>query len=195
MTSRSWVDRLQHAAMAVAAAVALLLAPIGAPAGAQTTTGSVRGFVTTKAGEAAAGATVTARNVETGLQRSSLVSERGAYALLGLVAGDYEITSRRVGLQPVTKRQRVAIGQTLSLDFMLDDASAHGGLAPGEADRVEPEPLHAHAGDALDLLEGEQVLAGLPDHALGRHAVTASKIAPVGQRYAQVTGNSPIPIH
>ncbi len=137
MTSRSWVDRLQHAAMAAAAAVALLLAPIGAPAGAQTTTGSVRGFVTTKAGEAAAGATVTARNVETGLQRSSLVSERGAYALLGLVAGDYEITSRRVGLQPVTKRQRVAIGQTLSLDFMLDDASAQLAAVTVTASAIE----------------------------------------------------------
>lgn len=124
MTSRSWVDRLQHAAMAAAAAIALMLVPSGTPLSAQTSTGSVRGFVTTKAGEPAVGATVTARNVESGLQRSSNVSERGSYALLGLVAGEYEITSRRVGLAPNTKRQRVAIGQTLSLDFVLDDASA-----------------------------------------------------------------------
>lgn len=128
MNSRSWVDRLglsmQRAAVTAAAALALLLVPLATPVGAQTSTGSIRGFATTKAGEPAAGATISARNLESGLQRSSIVSERGAYALNGLVAGEYEVVARRVGLQPVTKRQRVGIGQSLSLDFVLDDATA-----------------------------------------------------------------------
>ncbi|MDQ6612595.1 MAG: carboxypeptidase-like regulatory domain-containing protein, partial [Gemmatimonadota bacterium] len=91
-----------------------------APLRAQTTTGSVRGVVTSGATEPAVGATVTARNVASGLQRVALANDRGYYVLLGLVAGDYDVTVRRVGLQPITKRQQVQIGQTLTLDFQLD---------------------------------------------------------------------------
>ncbi len=124
MTSRPWFGRLQQAATIAAAAVALLSAPFVRPLGAQTSTASIRGFITTKDGNAAAGTTVMAKNTETGATRGATSNDRGSYALLGLVAGEYEITARRVGLAPVTKRQRVAIGQTVTLDFKLDDAAA-----------------------------------------------------------------------
>ncbi len=101
----------------------LAVLPFGAAA-AQTSTGTVRGYVTDEAGAPAVGTTVSARNLASGLQRSALVNDRGSYVLLGLVAGDYEITARRVGLQPVTRRQQVQIGQTLTLDIVLSAAAA-----------------------------------------------------------------------
>ena len=55
MTSRPWFGRLQQAATIAAAAVALFSAPFVRPLGAQTSTASIRGFVTTKDGNAAAG--------------------------------------------------------------------------------------------------------------------------------------------
>ena len=104
----------------LAASLPLTLLSVSNSANAQTSTGSVRGFVTTGTqGEPATGATVVAVNLASGLQRTSLANDRGYYILLGLVAGDYDITVRRIGLQPVTKRQQVQIGQTLTLNFEL----------------------------------------------------------------------------
>src|SRR5690606_19572906 len=63
---------------------------------------------------------------------------------------------------------------------------AHGGLTAGEADAVEAVALDEQPRDPLDLLEGEELVAGEPFHALGRHAVRAAEVAPVGDRDAQV---------
>ena len=86
---------------------------------AQTTTGTLRGVITLTADEPAAGATVSARNIASGLTRSVLANDRGYYVLLGLVAGDYDVTAKRLGAEAVTRRQTVQIGQTLTLDISL----------------------------------------------------------------------------
>ncbi len=59
-------------------------------------------------------------------------------------------------------------------------------LATGQADRVEVEALDQDPGDALDLLEGEDLVPGHPVHALLGHAVDAAEVAAVGDRDAQV---------
>jgi hypothetical protein len=61
------------------------------------------------------------------------------------------------------------------------------GLTAGEADRVEPEPLDAGARHPFELLEREQLVSGVPVHALGGHAVGAAEVAPVGHRDAEVS--------
>lgn len=124
MISQMLVNRLRQGAarVAIRAAIALSVGvPLLIPAEtrAQATTGSVRGFVTLPAGEPAAGATVTARNFASGLTRTTLANDRGYYVLLGLVAGEYEISVRRIGAEAVTRRQTVSIGQTLTLDISL----------------------------------------------------------------------------
>ena len=91
--------------------------------GAQTSTGTIRGVLTTAQNEPAVGATISARNVASGLTRSVLTNERGSFVLLGLVAGDYEIIARRVGSEAITRRQSVGIGQTLTLDLTLQAAA------------------------------------------------------------------------
>jgi hypothetical protein len=67
-------------------------------------TASVIGTVTDSSGAVLPGATVTARNVETGVSRSATSNQAGAYQLLGLQAGAYEISSSKpqfTTVQPV----------------------------------------------------------------------------------------------
>lgn len=93
-------------------------------AAAQTTTGTIRGNVTTDGGAVATGVTVTATNIATGSARSNVATERGTYVLTGLVPGQYDVSFRRVGLAPTTRRQTVGIGQTLQLDVTLGSVAA-----------------------------------------------------------------------
>jgi len=87
--------------------------------GAQTTTGSVRGYVRGENGAPVADAAVMARSVATSTVRAATANERGYYALVGLVPGDYEITARRLGVESQMRRQRVQIGEVIALDFDL----------------------------------------------------------------------------
>ena len=123
MKSFRWYEQLRlrtFLAVFIATVGAVVLAIAPAPARAQTSTATVQGFVTTGISDPATGVTVTARNVATGLQRTAVTNDRGYYALLGLVAGDYDITARRIGSPPSTRRQQVQIGQTLTYDIHLD---------------------------------------------------------------------------
>ena len=119
MSTGSFLHRLCRSAVGIAAL--LLCAGVAA---AQTTTGTIRGNVTTEGGAPATGVTVTATNVATGSQRSNVATERGTYVLTGLVPGQYDVAFRRVGLAPTTRRQTVGIGQTLQLDVSLGSVAA-----------------------------------------------------------------------
>lgn len=100
--------------------LALMLSLVGATTlGAQTTTGSIRGYVRGDNGAPIPGATVSARNVATSATRSGVTSENGYFALVGLAPGDYEVMARRLGAEPQTQRQRVQIGETITLNFDL----------------------------------------------------------------------------
>ncbi len=107
-----------------------------APAMAQLTTATIRGTVSS--GEAAAaGATVTATNVETGDSRTATTGADGGYNLTGLRPGTYDISFTPGGGEAVVRRVIVSVGQTASLDA---DTSANstsiddqGATAPGSA--------------------------------------------------------------
>lgn len=103
-------------------AVLLLLCLIGASpggAGAQTTTGRIQGYVRGPDGEELAGATVVARNTETNQRRQVVTSQSGAYVLVGMRPGPYELTVSRVGLGSQTRAVTLLIGQTLDVSFTL----------------------------------------------------------------------------
>jgi outer membrane receptor protein involved in Fe transport len=113
-----------------------------APAMAQLTTATIRGTVSS--GEtAAAGATVTATNVETGDVRSATTSDDGSYNLTGLPPGTYDISFTPSGGEAIVRRVIVSVGQTASLDA---DTSANstsiddeGATAPGSASAGDAE--------------------------------------------------------
>lgn len=106
----------------IAAATAPTLAP-SAVLEAQTTTGSIRGYIRDEGGVPAAGATITARNLQLNVSRSTTANESGFYNLAGLRPNQYEVSVRRIGLAPQTRPLAVQIGQTHVLDFQLNAAA------------------------------------------------------------------------
>jgi hypothetical protein len=101
----------------VLALLALLLSP--RLSAAQTPSGSIRGTVTDESGAPAAGATVTATNTETGLQRSAGTSASGLFNLGALPPGTYRLGAARLGQPAAAATVRLGVGQTLQQDFRL----------------------------------------------------------------------------
>ena len=89
------------------------------PLPAQTTTGSIRGYVTAEGGAAIVGADVRARNTATGVERMATTNGRGFYSLSGLVPGQYALAVRHIGHRPMGQTVQVQIGQDLTLNFSL----------------------------------------------------------------------------
>ena len=86
---------------------------------AQTSTGSIRGYVTDSSGAALEGARVTAVSALNGTQRDVTTQARGFYAMLGLTPGEYDVTARQIGMAPQRIHVRVLIGEVYPLDFKL----------------------------------------------------------------------------
>jgi hypothetical protein len=99
----------------------VLLAPPRAVA--QTSTGSIRGYVTDTSGTPIVGARIIAASVLTSAQRAALSTSRGYYALLGLVPGEYVVTVRYIGMAPQKVSVRVLIGEVYPLDFRLSPSA------------------------------------------------------------------------
>ena len=78
----------------------LLVAPAWELALAQTSTPRITGTVTDDGGAPVTDAIVTAGSTTTNPTRNALTSERGFYALPGLPPDEYEVTVRRLGIQP-----------------------------------------------------------------------------------------------
>jgi len=76
---------------------------------AQQITGSIRGTVTDPSGAIVEGASVTARQTETGLSRTTTTDRAGAYLLLELPVGHYQLQVERTSFQTY-------IQQGISLD-------------------------------------------------------------------------------
>src|SRR6266702_5262448 len=88
-------------------------------ASAQTSTGSIRGYVTDSSGAPIAGARVVAVNAQTSSQREATTQSNGFYAMLGLVPAEYDVTARQIGMAPQRIHVRVLIGEVYPLDFRL----------------------------------------------------------------------------
>src|SRR5438093_9366719 len=98
----------------------LALVVFAAPAAvSQTSTGSIRGYVTDSGGTPIAGARVVAVNPLTSTQREVATQSNGFYALLGLVPAEYDVTARQIGMAPQKLKVRVLIGEVFPLDFKL----------------------------------------------------------------------------
>jgi len=98
-------------------AAGLLL--IASTAWAQSFRGSIRGTVIDPGGSVIAGAKVTARNINTGLQREAFTSQDGAYVLAELPAGEYTVTAESAGLSPAAQNVQVNVGLDTSANFDL----------------------------------------------------------------------------
>ena len=136
------------------AAASIMTAAIVAPAEAQVTTSEVRGTVTNDAGAAVSGATVTVRDTQTGLTRSTTTSASGAYAIRNLpIANSYSITVTADELQSQQVDDvPLVLGDTTNLSFSLS----------ADADRtLDTIVVTASATDLIQTAVGPNATFGL----------------------------------
>src|SRR2546427_79632 len=88
-------------------------------ASAQTSTGSIRGYVTDSSGTPVAGARVIAVNASTSAQREVPTQSNGFYTIVGLVPAEYDVTARQIGMAAQKAHVRVLIAEVFALDFKL----------------------------------------------------------------------------
>src|SRR6266705_3968944 len=102
----------------------VLIGLVGSSLLAQNTTGTIRGTVTGAGGAPIASAQIVARNTSTGATRNALSNDAGAYALVGLTPGTYDVNVRRIGSSPQSRTIVVQIGATQVQDFSLATQAA-----------------------------------------------------------------------
>jgi hypothetical protein len=103
----------------------LLSAALVISASGQTTNGNIQGTVVDPSDAAVGGATVTARNMDTGLTVAATTTGAGVYALPNLPPGRYEITVEMSGMKKyVQAGVTVATNSTVGLDVQLQVGSA-----------------------------------------------------------------------
>src|SRR5438045_9751647 len=94
------------------------------PAFAQTDRGNITGTVTDSSGGVIAGAQVTAKEAETGQERTTVTSARGDFTVPELPAGPYEVQVTAPGFKSTIKTVRLGVLVTQRLDVQLEVGSA-----------------------------------------------------------------------
>ncbi len=114
------------------------------PANAQVLYGSVVGTVTDPSDAPLPGATITVTQKETGLSRTVVTSDLGAYSVPNLPAGTYEVGVSKSGFQTYTRSDvHVAINSiarvdvTPALGAVAETVTVVAGAAVLQADRAE----------------------------------------------------------
>src|SRR6516164_6823494 len=102
------------------AAILALLLLVSSAFHAQTTNGSIQGSVTDESGGTVPGATVTARNMDTGLTQVTTTTDAGVYYLPNLPPGRYSITFEAANLKKLSQEGvTVSVGTTTPLNVQL----------------------------------------------------------------------------
>lgn len=104
--------------------LAIIALPVVALAQSVSTAGQIQGRITDDTGDPVAGVSVTARNVETGLQRETRTQDDGTYIIRLLPPGTYAVTARSIGFRPETSTGvRVVLGSSSPVNFGLTRAA------------------------------------------------------------------------
>src|SRR5262245_25745091 len=114
-----------HLARSVRLALALLLAGLAAaPALAQFNAGTVMGTVTDEQQGAVVGASVTVRNVDTGVSRTIMTDSAGRFRMPNLPPGNYGITVDRTGFASYVRSGiTLAVNQDAVVDVLMKPAT------------------------------------------------------------------------
>jgi len=86
----------------------------------QTNSGNIRGTITDPSGATLAGATVTARNMDTGLSITTASTDAGLYSVPNLPPGRYSVSAEAPSLKKYTQEGvTVATGTAVTLDIQM----------------------------------------------------------------------------
>ncbi|MBI4749857.1 MAG: TonB-dependent receptor [Acidobacteria bacterium] len=128
----NWKGNLLHF---IAAAFLITLAAVAPTlAQARATGGAIEGTVTDPTGAVVAGATVTVKNIQNGLEREVTTAEDGVYRIPALDVGTYDISIKVEGFAPQTVRTELLIGRTSVVNFSLTVGSSGGEIINVTAD-------------------------------------------------------------
>src|SRR5260221_689560 len=106
-----------------------LFLPVLSPC-AQEITGSIRGAILDPSGATISGASVTATQIETGLQRKTTSDSDGTYVILALPVGHYRVEAEASGFQTLSRdRITLDVNQNANVSFRL--------VVGGESYKVE----------------------------------------------------------
>jgi hypothetical protein len=98
---------------------------MAANAYAQTTNGSLSGSILDSSGAAVQKATVTARNVRTGVALSTVSNDAGLYIFPSLLPGDYTVSAEVAGFRKAVADQiQLDVGSRISVDLKLEVGTA-----------------------------------------------------------------------
>lgn len=102
---------------------------------------AITGTVTDPSGSVVPGATVTIRNVDTGIERKTETSDAGIFTGAFLQPGHYEVQVTKPGFTAVVRKElSLQVGQTLSVDLAMSVQSAQAEITvTGAAAVVDPE--------------------------------------------------------
>jgi hypothetical protein len=108
---------------------------------AQTTNGSIKGAVTDPSGAAISGATVTGRNLDTGLTLTTTTTDVGVYSLADLPPGRYAVTVVAPNMKKYSREGvTVTTDSTVSLDIPLQLGAASDSVTvTADASQLETE--------------------------------------------------------
>ncbi|MBT8403674.1 MAG: TonB-dependent receptor, partial [Gemmatimonadetes bacterium] len=155
--------RLQRLFPLLACVLTILVGAPGVAAQNSTTTGQIRGQVLGESGEVVQSAVITARNVDTGLERTGLTDQNGRYVIRLLPPGMYVVRSDVIGFeQRESLPVRVTIGRAAQVNLTLSTQAVELEGITVSADRP---PIDVSDGGVTQYV-GELEIEDLP--ALGR---------------------------
>ena len=122
------------------------------------TTGTLAGQITDTSGAALPGATLTARHLETGLERVGTSAGTGAFVLPKLPVGPYDVRAELSGFRPVVRQGVVvAVGQAAVLRLTLEP----GGITEEVTVTADLHGVETRSGE-LGYLVSEDAIESLP---------------------------------
>jgi hypothetical protein len=125
---------------------------------AQPTTSPIVGEVRGPGGTVLPGAMVTARHLESGLEREAVSGARGDFTLAALPLGTYEVRAALGGFRPVVQRGiHLEVGATVVLRLTLDVGAAEDEITV----TAEVSGIQTRSGE-LSFLVHEDQIRGLP---------------------------------
>ena len=135
--------------------VTWLTLALGATTGwAQTFRGTILGTVTDTTGAAVVGAKVTARNVDTGIERTTTTNESGEYNIPELQIGTYKVTVEKDGFQAaVTSGIAVSVAEARRVDAALKPGSMSQQVIVSGEELAQVETTNDTLGNTLTAAE------------------------------------------
>jgi hypothetical protein len=122
------------------------------------TSASIKGVVTDASGASVAGASVYARNVETGAARSAVTDDAGRFLVLSLMIGEYQVKVSKQGFRDALRSGiHLAVGQEATVNIKLDVSGVKA-----EATVTADAPIVSTTTRNINGLVGEREIKDLP---------------------------------